>query len=96
MTITIPEAETKLLDHRSNGKGKIFSVIFVKRTTGELRIMNARFGVRKGIKGVGLSFDAKVHGLIGVFDMIKNEYRFINVSGLKKIRIGGEEYEVKE
>jgi len=35
-----------------NTLGKFFSVEFVKRTTGEVRKMNCRTGVTKGVTGV--------------------------------------------
>ena len=49
--------------------GRVFTVEFIKRTTGELRKMNCRKGVRKGVNGRGRNFDPKSKGLIGVFDM---------------------------
>ena len=45
----------KLLKETANKR--IFSVTFIKRTTGEVRRMNAMRGVRKGVKGVGLAFE---------------------------------------
>ena len=77
-------------------EGKIFRVEFIKRTTGELRIMYARIGVKKGIKGVGQSFKPFDKGLITVFDMDKGEYRNINLDTVLNIKVMGQEYETKE
>tara|TARA_R100000152_G_C6596719_1_gene55278 strand:+ start:68 stop:340 length:273 start_codon:yes stop_codon:yes gene_type:complete len=74
--------------------GKIFSAVFTKKD-GEKRTMVCRQGVSKYVKGVGLKFKPEVHNLIGVFDMQKEAYRFINLDTLEKIRIKGREYEIK-
>lgn len=59
-------------------KGKIFGVTFIKKDGSERR-MTARLGVRKDIKGVGLSFNPDERNLIVVFDMRKRAYRMINL-----------------
>lgn len=74
--------------------GKIFSAVFTKKD-GEKRTMVCRQGVSKYVKGVGLKFKPEVRNLIGVFDMQKEAYRFINLDTLEKIRIKGREYEIK-
>jgi hypothetical protein len=93
------------------GNGQIFSVEFVKRTTGELRKMNCRKGVKKGVNGRGRNFDPASKGLIGVYDMqiasrvatlqaagmpVKDDgHRFISVEGIRSMTVGGQRYEVK-
>lgn len=52
-------------------KGQIFSIDFVKRTDNSLRTMSARRGVKKGVKGVGMAYDAKAKNLLTVYDMQK-------------------------
>jgi len=59
--------------------GKIFGVTFIKKD-GTTRNMTARLGVRKNLKGVGLSFNPDERNLIVVFDMRKKAYRMINLS----------------
>lgn len=49
--------------------GKIFSVDFVKRTTGERRHMTCRTGVHKGLSGGELPYSREEKQLFGVFDM---------------------------
>ena len=75
--------------------GKIFSAVFVKKD-GEKRKMVCRQGVYKYVKGVGLKFKPEERGLIGVFDMHKKAYRFINVKTLEQIKVGGIQYIIKE
>lgn len=80
--------------------GKVFTVEFYKRTNGELRTMNCRRGVKKGVKGVGLKFDPKEKNLLTVYDMQKiNEgsdekgaFRMINLSDLVSLKLEGKVY----
>lgn len=67
-----------MLEQIKKTNGKIFSVTFVKKD-GTLRKMTARLGVKKDIKGVGLSFDPAAKQLVVVFDMHKRAYRMINL-----------------
>jgi hypothetical protein len=66
-----------LLKETSNKK--IFSVTFIKKD-GSLRKMNAMRGVRKGVKGVGHSFDPSEKNLLTVYDMQKQDFRFVNLN----------------
>ena len=75
--------------------GKIFSAVFVKKD-GEIRKMVCRQGVYKYVKGVGLKFKPEERDLIGVFDMHKKAYRFINVKTLKQIKVKGIQYIIQE
>lgn len=70
------KAELTLEQFLENTKGgQLFTVDFVKRTAkpGEpsLRTMNCRRGVKKGVKGVGQSYDPAAKNLLTVFDMQK-------------------------
>lgn len=64
---------------RETSNKKIFTVTFRKRTTGELRTMNAMRGVRKGVTGEGLPFDPSKKNLLTVYDMKKRGHRFVNL-----------------
>jgi len=75
--------------------GKIFSAVFTKKD-GEKRTMICRQGVSKYVKGVGLKFKPEVRNLIGVFDMKKEAYRFININTLEQITVQGKTYTIKE
>ncbi|RKY40186.1 MAG: hypothetical protein DRP85_09075 [Candidatus Makaraimicrobium thalassicum] len=75
--------------------GTIFSVTFIKRTTGEERKMVCRTGVKKGVKGVGMSYDPKEKDLIVVFDMQKRGFRMIPLENVKELKIKGHKYLIK-
>lgn len=70
------QAEMTLAQFVEGAKsGQLFTVDFNKRTVkpGEpsLRTMNCRLGVKKGVKGVGQSYDPASKNLLTVFDMQK-------------------------
>lgn len=78
--------------------GKIMTVWFIKRTTGELRQMNCRTEVKKHlahpedpVNPVIVAQDKK-HDVLRVFDMRKRAYRMINLRTVTRIRCGGKEY----
>ncbi len=75
-------------------KGKIFTVIFNKKD-GTERVMNARLGVKKYLKGGALPFDPVEKGLLPVYDLQKNDYRLVNKNTIKTIKIGSNIYNVK-
>ena len=94
----------KAIDLINETKGKVFTVEFVKRTTGEVRKMNARTRVRNYVTGEGMKYNPSSKNLITVFDMAiaktlpkdqrHKAYRHINVDGLKTILANRKLYEV--
>ena len=78
-----------------NTNGKIFSAIFIKKD-GEKRRIVCRRGVSKYVTGKGLGFNPATRSLIGVFDMHKKAYRFINTNTLEQITVQGKTYKIKE
>jgi len=90
---TIDRDTAKKYIYKTNGK--IFSAVFTKKD-GEKRTMICRRGVAKYVKGVGLKFKPEERDLIGVFDMHKKAYRFINTKTLEQIKIKGINYQIKE
>lgn len=79
-------------------EGKFFSVEFIKRTTGEKRIMNCRTGVKRylvGENGKGASYNFQEKMLISVYDVEKSGYRSIPIEGITKITVDGEWKEVQ-
>ena len=76
-------------------KGNVFSVVFLKKD-GSIRHMTCRFGVKKHLKGGELKFNPIERSLLVVFDMQKDQHRFINLETLSQIRHGGEVYEVAQ
>ena len=94
---TIDRDTAKQYIYKTNGK--IFSAVFTKKD-GEKRSMICRQGVAKYVKGIGLKFKpvdaSKDRDLIGVFDMHKKAYRFINLKTLEQIKIKGTTYTIKQ
>ncbi len=67
--ISLAKAKELLTKAYNQNDFRIFYVEFVKRTTGDYRKMKCRFGVRKGLKGVGKSFDDREYDLKTVWDL---------------------------
>lgn len=65
--------------------GKIFSIKFIKRTTGEPRAMVARTGVTKHLAGGDPAYIPENKNLIWVYDMVKKGYRSIPKEGITHI-----------
>lgn len=72
--------------------GRFFSCTFIKKN-GEVRVLNGRIGVHKGVKGVGHKFNKP--NLITVFDAKAKEYRMVNVETLQRYSCGRFEWSVK-
>lgn len=68
-----------------------FTVEFTKKTTGERRVMNARMGVTKHLRG-GASTTAHCDDLLTTFDMQAQGYRTITVDNVVALRANGLQY----
>lgn len=90
----VTRAEAINLIQKAKGSGRIFTVRFYKRTTGEFRVMNCRGRVVKGLVGGELKFDPADHRLIPVFDMQAGAYRMINCDTIQEVTIHGETFKV--
>lgn len=75
--------------------GKIFTAQFIKKD-GSRRLMNCRTNVKKFTNGKGLSFDPIARNLLPVYDLKAKDYRFINLSTLISVKIGGKEYFIND
>ena len=75
--------------------GKIFTAQFIKKD-GSRRLMNCRTNVKKFTNGKGLSFDPIAKNLLPVYDLKAKDYRFINLSTLISVKIGGKEYFIND
>lgn len=82
----------KVLKVIDDTNGKIFAVQFIKKD-GTLRMMLARTGVSKNLKGGKNGASAK-NNLVTVYDMAKGGYRMINLKTLLTLKASGETYEV--
>jgi hypothetical protein len=72
--------------------GRFFRVEFTKRTTGEKRAMLARIGVTKHLRGGSRAYDPKDHDLVTAYDLVKKDYRCINLRGLRSFRCGNRKW----
>lgn len=75
--------------------GLIFRATFIKRSTGERRVLVGRLGVKKYVKGVGMNYKPADHDLISVFDMQKVEYRTIPIEGLLEVKFKGRLHKIQ-
>ena len=78
----------------SRNRGKIFTVTFVKRTTGETRVLNGRQGVTKHLKGGPAAYNFSEKKLLPVFDLQLGAYRSIPVEGIEEVKIMGKTFQV--
>lgn len=72
--------------------GKFFSVRFTKRTTGELRKMVCRVGVKKYLSGGQVKYNPRDKGLLSVWDVENKGYRSIPIDGVVSITVHGTTY----
>ena len=86
--ISLEEAIIKI----EESEGKIFSVVFKKRTTGEWRKLIGRLGVHKNINGTGLKYDPASKQLMTVYDMQNQGWRMINKESITALQTKGESY----
>ncbi len=85
---------TIITDLLKNAKGKFVGLTVVK-TNGQIRTLNGRFGVTKGLNGKGMNHDPAekghviiaevlpVHGTHGRFIANKLQYRTVNLNTLQ-------------
>lgn len=66
-------------------RGKFFTVRFIKRTTGEERVMNCRLGVTKHLRGGSKAYSDEEHRLVTVFDIKSEGYRCIPLESILEV-----------
>lgn len=94
--IDLNHAKGILTNLKKEDFNQIFSVIFKKRTNGEIRKMVCRYGVTEYLAGGTKAFKDEDHELKTVFDMQKQAYRSIALESLIQIKVKGEVYIVEE
>jgi len=88
----IKEAElASFLRHPAN---KTFTVEFVKRSTGEIRVMNATTQYAEHLKGGELKYDVFEKGLMPVWDLDKQAFRSIPLDAVISIKVKGKTYSI--
>jgi hypothetical protein len=75
--------------------GKFFTIEFIKRTTGEVRVMRATTNYESKLAGGDLKYDANEKALIPVWDLEKKAFRSIPTDAVIRIVALGNTYEVK-
>ena len=80
-----------MIDIINRTNGKFFTVTFVKKDK-SIRKMTARIGVRKGVKGVGLKFNAEDKNLKVVWSCDAENFRMINLDTILSIKFKGKTY----
>ena len=73
--------------------GKFFTLAFVKKD-GSTRVMTARTGVTKHLKGGTATYSANPNN-IGVFDTVKGGYRCFDKNSVKVITFKDETYVIE-
>ena len=75
---------------------KFFTVEFVKRTTGEVRVMNGRLRVQKHLKGGDKAYNFSEKNLVSVYDVQKRGYRAVPMESVIRLKAGGKVHEVSQ
>lgn len=71
---------------------RIFTVEFIKRSDGQVRVLNGRLGVHRGQLGEGQRYDPERNNLVTVFDMKNEGYRAIPLESINWIKANGKLY----
>ena len=87
-----PQKANELIESTN---GKFFSVLFKKRSNGELREMNCRTRVRKHLKNGEKKYSDEEKGLRTVYSLDSKGYRTIPLENIIHICVNGKKYEVK-
>lgn len=74
-------------------KGRIMKCVFTK-ANGENRKMLCRLGVKLKLTGAGRTWSKE--NIITVYDMVKHDYRNINLDTLREIRCGKIRYKAED
>ena len=100
-TMTISQLVSLIRDKEARDTNHVFFVSFIKKN-GDLRNMQCRIGVTKGVKGVlpeghRKAEDARCN-VLTVFDMVAirkgiNGFRRINLEGVQSVSIAGEKFQ---
>ena len=81
--------------HIYKTNGKFFSAVFIKKN-GEERFIHCMTRSKKGVKGVGLSYNPDERNNVIVKDLKIHEFRTINIDTLVQLTTGGVKYNVEE
>jgi len=92
----VNSVEVRNLMEKELASGRFFSAKFVKRTDNTLRNMTCQCRpTKRGIGGGKKRKSRSQTGLLTVYDVVKQGYRTVNLSGVRRLRMHGIEYRVK-
>ena len=80
-----------MIDIINKTNGKFFSITFVKKC-GTIRKATARTGVRKGVKGVGMNYNATDKGIKILWVCDAENFRAIKLNTILDIKFKGKVY----
>jgi hypothetical protein len=83
-----------LADFLESTSGRIFRVVFSRRSDGQQREMVCRTGVNSRHAGGTIPFDPSSMNLFSVYDVQKRAYRFIPMENVICIRFAKKNYRV--
>jgi len=85
---------SSLMDFLNRTSGRIFRVVFSRRSDGRQREMTCRTGVHTRQAGGTILFDPNSWGLFSVYDVQKKAYRFIPLENVICIRYAKTNYRI--
>lgn len=85
-----------VLDFLTSLNGSFFGIEFIKRTTGEKRVMRATTNYQKHLKGGKASYNFTDKKLIPVWDLDNKAFRSIPTDSVLVIRAKGNTYTITE
>jgi hypothetical protein len=77
-------------------RGKFFTIEFIKRSNGELRVMNCTSNYQSKLAGGDAAYNFGEKQLVPVWDLQKKGFRSIPLDSVLRIRFAQETYEVTE
>ncbi len=86
-------SRTKIQGLIGGTKGHYFGATFIKKD-GTKRVVNARLGVTKFLKGGANRVVKPDNAYITVFDRHKNSYITMNLATVSNLTVAGQHYEV--
>lgn len=69
---------------------KFFSITFIKKN-GDVRRLNGRLGVTKGVNGIGKKYNPSDFNYLTVYDVKNKGFRTVNVNTVHSLRYKGRE-----
>jgi hypothetical protein len=84
----------ELSDFIESTGGRIFNIVFSRRSDGIQREMTCRTCVKKNQNGGSLSFDPSSQNLLSVYDVKKRSYRFIPLERVICIKFAKTKYRI--